>query len=177
MENEIKMKRFRDILSFGIKPKQRILHLGCGDKETNFIENMHNINPNIFYLGVDVDIDIIEGMKQKYADIPTYSFENITLQDFLDYTMYGLEGSLQFEHTIITGIFDKPVYKENQHIFISTVVQRCLQFSDSIIFTIDENNYRDYNYSVLYVINNLISTFDNVQMKKKSNQYIFCITY
>ena len=30
----------KDILSFGIESKEKILHLGCGDKQTNLLFNM-----------------------------------------------------------------------------------------------------------------------------------------
>ena len=177
MENKLDFELCKDILSFGIKPTERILHLGCGDKQTNFLHNIQNINPAIFYLGVDVDIDVINRMKESYKDFPIYSFDDSTIQNFLDFTMSRYEYSLEFEHTIITGIFDKPTYKEKQYIFISTVIRKCLLFSNSIIFTLDEYNYRDYNYNVLYVLNGLISSFNNVQMKKKFNKYIFCVTH
>lgn len=177
MEKELEIEICNDILSFGIEPTQRILHLGCGDKQTNFLDTMQHIHPGFFYLGVDVDVDVINRMEEKYSDIPIYSFNNTTIQNFLDFTMHNREGSLEFEHTLITGIFDKPTYKEKQYIFISTVVRKCLLFSNSIIFTVDDYNYRDYNYNVLYVINGLISSFNNVQMKKKLNKYIFCVTH
>lgn len=177
MENNLDFEICNDIFSFGIKPTERVLHLGCGDKQTNLLDNIQKINPAIFYLGVDIDPNVIEKMSEKYKDNPTYAFENTTIQNFLDFNMHGMEGSLEFDHTIITGIFDKPVYKENHHIFISTVVKHCLKYCNSILFTINQNNFKSYSYSVLYVINNLISTFDNIQMKKKSNQYIFCINY
>lgn len=177
MENGLDFELCRDILSFGIRPTERVLHLGCGDKQTNLLDNLQTLNPALFYLGIDIDFDVIDKLKEKYSDIPTYSFDNTTIQNFLDFTMHGREGNLEFEHTIITGIFDKPVYKEKQYIFISMVVKRCLQFCNQVIFTVDDYNYRDYNYSVLYVINNLISSFDNVKMIKKFNKYIFCITH
>jgi hypothetical protein len=166
----------KDILAFGIKPTERLLHFGCGDKQTNFLNNVIKLNPQIFYLGVDVNIDTIDSLNEKYKDNPEYAFQHDTMQNFLDYTMFGREGSLEFENILISGIFDKPAYKEKQHIFISTVVKRCLQFTNSVIFTVDDYNYREYNYTVLYVINNLISSFNNIQMKKKFNKYIFCVT-
>lgn len=175
MENRLDIELCKDIFSFGIKPTERVLHLGCGDKQTNLLDNIQTINPAIFYLGVDIDPNVIENFKEKYKDFPTYAFENTTIQNFLDFNMRGREGNLEFDNTVITGIFDKPIYKEQQHIFISTVVRHCLQYCNSVIFTINENNFKDYNYSILYVINNLISSFDNFEIKKKKNQYIFCV--
>jgi hypothetical protein len=165
----------KDIISFGIRPTERVLHFGCGDKQTNFLKNIQGIMSGIFYLGVDVDIDLIDEMTELYKEFPIYAFNNTTLQNFLDYDIEN-HNNPYFENILITGIFDKPTYKEKQYIFISTVVKKCLLFSDKVIFTVDDYNYRDYNYSVLYVINNLISSFDNVQMKKKFNKYIFCVT-
>jgi len=173
METELDLSK--EILSFGIKPTERVLHFGCGDKQTNFLKNIQHIMPGIFYLGVDVNIDLIDKMNETYKDYPIYAFNNTTLQNFLDYDVENYNNPY-FEHILITGIFDKPTYKEKQYIFISMVLKKCLMIADSVIFTVDDYNYRDYNYSVLYVINNLISSFDNVQMKKKFNKYIFCVT-
>lgn len=174
MENQIEI--CKDILSFGIKPTERIIHFGCGDEQTNLLDNMQTLMPNIFYLGVDVNEKIITKYTEKYKHIPYYAFKNNNMQSFIDDMIDNYGNQLQFETTIITGIFDKPLYKEKQYIFISTTIDNCLSFSNSVIFTIDENYYRQYNYNILYVVNNLISTFTNVEMKKKQNKYIFYVT-
>lgn len=174
MENTINL--FDEILNIGFNNTDRILHLGCGDQEINFLDNISKIKKEIYYLGVDADIDKIDEFYEKYSSVPHYNFENSTLQDFLDYTMFHQYGIQTFDKTIITGIFDKPTYKEKQYIFISTVIRRCLSFSKKVIFTMDENNYEDYKYSILYAINDLISSNEKVDIKKKFNKYIFCIT-
>ena len=175
MENKLEIEMCKDILSFGIESKEKILHLGCGDKQTNLLFNMDKLINDFYYLGVDVDIDVIDSLEQSFKNNENYTFTNITVQNFLDYIM-SKHQEIVFSNTIITGIFDKPTYKEKQFIFISMVVKKCLLFSNKVIFSINGNNYNDYTYNILYVLNNLISTFDKVQMIKKSNLYIFCIT-
>jgi hypothetical protein len=173
MVNDLELTNY--ILSFGIKPTERIIHFGCGDKQTNFLSNLQTIIPNIFYLGIDANEELIEDFREKYQDKPYYAFRDVSMQEFIDNVMYNYGDETQFETSIITGIFDKPLYKEKQYIFISTIIDKCLLFSNNVIFTIDEDNYKQYNYNVLYVINNLISTFVNVEIKKRFNKYIFYV--
>jgi hypothetical protein len=168
---------FNDILSFGVKTKERVLHFGCGDKQINFIDNIHKKDLSIYYLGIDADIDLIDNFEKKYSNEKNYVFENTTIQNFLDYNMSNYDGNFGFENIVITGIFDKPMYKEKQYIFISTVVKRCSLFSNKIIFTVDSGNYKNYEYNILYSINNLITSFENIEMKKRLNKYIFCVTF
>ena len=70
MENGLDFELCRDILSFGIRPTERVLHLGCGDKQTNLLDNLQTLNPALFYLGIDIDFDVIDKLKEKYSDIP-----------------------------------------------------------------------------------------------------------
>lgn len=175
MGNELEIEICNDMLSFGIKSNDKILHLGCGDKQTNLLFNMDKLLSDFYYLGVDADIDVIDSMEDTFKHHQNYSFTNITIQNFLDYIM-SKHNEEVFDNTIITGIFDKPIYKEKQFIFISMVARKCLSFSKKVIFSLNGDNYNDYTYNILYVLNNLISSFDSVQMKKKNNNYIFCIT-
>ena len=77
MENKLDFELCKDILSFGIKPTERILHLGCGDKQTNFLHNIQNINPAIVYVGVDVDmyVDSDEVTSEQYVKSSSLFFK------------------------------------------------------------------------------------------------------
>lgn len=161
--NEIKL--------LGFNQGDRFLHFGSCDNGLNFLEQIKNNNMGIFYLGVDPS-DKISEYVEKYSEEPTFAFQKRSMQEFIDNEFH------KFEFTLITGIFDKPIFEEKQYIFISTILNECYKFSDKIIFTIDVEKYKkDYNFSILYVINNLINTYDKVNIKKISGtKYIISIT-
>jgi len=157
----------------GLKRGDRIIHFGACDNGLNILPALEKNNKSdIFYLGIDPS-EKIKNLEETYTDRETYAFKNTSMQEFLDDTYHI------FEYTLITGIFDKPIYEEKQYIFISTVIQKCFEFAYNIIFTIDVEKYRkDYNFSILYVINNLINEYDLVNIKKvSSTKYIFSITH
>jgi len=160
-----------EILNIGYNTGDKILHFGACDKNQNFLENIVKNNMKIFYLGIDISDDIVD-LVEKYQEYPTYAFQKTTMQDFIDDKYHA------FHYCLITGIFDKPTYEDKQYIFISTVVHKCLEFSKNVIFTMDAEKYsKNYNFSILYVINNLINSYSKVTIKKIDNsKYIFCIT-
>ena len=165
-----------EILSMGFNTEDRVLHFGVCDNNLNFIETVEQNNIGLYYLGIDVKDEIYD-LSEKYKDIPPYAFRKTSMQDFIDDVMFKYEGNNTFETTIITGVFDKPIYKEKQFIFISTIIERCLKFSNKVIFIINDKDYYNYNYNILYVINNLLSSFNGVIIKKLDrNNYIFCVT-
>lgn len=165
-----------EILLMGFNTEDRVLHFGVCDNNLNFIETAEKNNIGLYYLGIDVKNDVDE-LSEKYKDIPPYAFRKISMQKFIDDVMIKYEGNIEFETTIITGVFDKPIYKEKQFIFISTIIERCLRFSNKVIFIINDKDYYNYNYNILYVINNLLSSFNGVNFKKlDKNNYVFCVT-
>lgn len=160
-----------EILKTNYKPGIKILHFGACDKTQNFLEEVEKNKMQIFYLGVDISDDIVD-LVEKYVEYPTYAFQKKTMQDFIDNEYHA------FDYCLITGIFDKPKYEDKQYIFISTVIHKCLEFSTNVIFTMDSEKYKkEYNFSILYVINNLINSYSKVSVKKiDDSKYIFCIT-
>jgi hypothetical protein len=166
-----------EILSFGISRGNRILHVGACDTGLNLIDEMHNLDLETFYLGIDVK-DQIQELQEEYKDIPTYAFKQKSIQDFIDDEMSQPHTANVFDYTLLTGVFNKPIYAEQHYLFISTIIDRCIKFSDKVIFTLDESSFGNFSYSVLYVINNIISAYNSVTIKKlKKNNYIFCITH
>lgn len=156
----------------GLKEHDSILHFGFCDNDLNFLDKIKNTELDVLYLGVDVS-DKVEDVIIENETNKNYAFQQRTLQDFLD-NEYHI-----FQYLLITGIFDKPIYEEKQYIFISSVLEKCFNMSHNIIFTIDIEKYRkDYNFSILYVINNIINIYDKVTIKKINNtKYIFSISH
>jgi hypothetical protein len=166
-----------EIIEFGISQQDRILHVGCCDKQINLIDKLEKMGIEAFYLGVDVKDEIIE-LKSKYENTPNYNFIKKPVQDFIDEELSEYTSGDIFEYTILTGLFDKPIYGEKHYLFISTLIERCMFFSDKVIFSINSDNYSKHSYSIIYVMNILMNAYNHVTIKKiKKNNYIFCITH
>lgn len=166
-----------EIIEFGISQQDRILHVGCCDKQINLIDKLEKMGIEAFYLGVDVKDEIIE-LKSKYENTPNYNFIKKPVQEFIDEELSEYTSGDIFEYTILTGLFDKPTYGEKHYLFISTLIERCMFFSDKVIFSINSDNYSKHSYSIIYVMNILMNAYNHVTIKKiKKNNYIFCITH
>lgn len=174
---DVEVDLSNEIIEFGITEHDRLLHIGCCDKQINLIDKLEKIGIETFYLGVDVKDEIIE-LKSKYENTPNYNFIKKPVQDFIDEELSEYTSGDIFEYTILTGLFDKPIYGEKHYLFISTLIERCMFFSDKVIFSINSDNYSKHSYSIIYVMNILMSAYNHVTIKKiKKNNYIFCITH
>lgn len=174
---DVEVDLSNEIIEFGITEHDRLLHIGCCDKQINLIDKLEKIGIETFYLGVDVKDKIIE-LKSKYENTPNYNFIKKPVQDFIDEELSEYTSGDIFEYTILTGLFDKPIYGEKHYLFISTLIERCMFFSDKVIFSINSDNYSKHSYSIIYVMNILMSAYNHVTIKKiKKNNYIFCITH
>ena len=166
-----------EIVKFGISQHDRILHIGCCDVGTDLIAKLEKLKIDSFYLGVDVKEEI-NNLKLKYKDIPNYTFVQQPIQDFIEEQLSEYTNGDIFECTVLTGLFDKPTYEERHYQFISTLIERCMLFSDKVIFSINTDSYSKHSYSIIYVMNILMNTHNHVTIKKiKKNNYIFCITH
>jgi hypothetical protein len=174
--NDIELDIPLEVLMLGVTPGDKILHVGACDSDVNLIEGFEKRNVDVFYLGVDVKEEIKE-LGEKYKEVDHYSFIQQPIQQLIDDELADQYGATIFNYTIMTGVFNKPIYEDRHYLFISTLVDRCLKFSKNVIFTLDTKEYNKFNYSVLYVINNIINTYNLAIVKKlKKNNYIFCIT-
>ena len=166
----------KELLKFGIKPQSHIVHFGVCDKQINFPKLLEKYKIGVFYLGIDTSNSILQFV-ENYKEFPNYAFIQTSMQNFLDSELEFFYEEKPFDCALITGIFDKPIYEEKQYIFISMVLDNCLKLSKQVIFTINTSDYGRLGYSLLYVINNVISNFNKVEIKKiQDNTYIFSIT-
>ena len=96
---------------------------------------------------------------------------NQPMQEYID----DIEGE-RYTWTIITGVFDKPIYSERQYQFIDTVIRSCMEFSDNVIFTISQQATPVYKYSIVYLFQHFNQMYDKLTVKKvEDGKYIFCI--
>lgn len=167
-------KLAREIIFLGIGPYESVLHFGACDNDLNFIKQLDELGLDIQYTAVDAKDEI----KTLFTDIePLEKTEPwISIQESMQEHIDNIEDE-RYTWTIITGVFDKPIYSERQYQYIDTVLKSCLEFSDNVIFTLKETSSETFQYSMLYLFSHLISEFDIVTSKKlKDNQFIFHVS-
>lgn len=161
----------REIIYCGIGNYESVLHFGACDKGLHFIKVLDELGLDIQYTAVDADEEInqlftnYEPSERTHVWISTQE----SMQEFID----NMEGE-RYEWTLITGIFDKPVYSERQYQFIDTVIQKCFEFSDNVIFTISEQPTPVYKYSIVYLFQHFNQLYPKVTVKKvEDGKYVF----
>lgn len=163
----------REIIYCGIGQYESVLHFGACDTDLNFIKNLDELGLDIQYTAVDVKDEVktlftdFEPMERTNTWISTQE----SMQEFID----NIEDQ-KYNWTIITGVFDKPLYSERQYQFIDTTIKSCLEFSDNVILTIDENTTSDFKYSMIYLFSHFTNGYNAVTVKKiDAGKYIFHI--
>jgi len=184
------------ILDLGkVNTTDTVLHFGAGfDVDSNMEIQQHETyvptltelliewftwseqNESPCYTGVDTNPEKIETLSNKFIN---QEFAISSMQEFLD-NLNDLEFDVKsYEWTLITGIFDKPIYGDKQYEFIQTTIETCQKFtSKGLLFTIEEKPIEDFTYSIIYLYTLLITLYDKVLIQKTSNnQYIFFILF
>jgi hypothetical protein len=167
-----------DLIFCGIGQHESVLHFGACDKDLNFIQALDEYELDIEYTAVDTD----DSVKTLFTDAEplqrthTWISEQMSMQEFLD----GVEDrdytGVRYNWTLLTGIFDKPLYSERQYQFIDTIIENCVRFSDNVVFTIKEIPTPVFKYSMVYLFSHFTVKYAKVTVKKVShNNYIFHI--
>lgn len=167
-------KLAREIIFCGIGPYESVLHFGACDKDLNFIKQLDELGLDIQYTAVDGK-DEVNTLFTDFEPLEkTHTW--ISIQESMQEHIDSIEDE-RYTWTIITGVFDKPIYSERQYQYIDTVIKSCLDFSDNVIFTLKETHSETFEYSMLYLFSHLMSEYDTVTAKKiVDNQFIFHIT-
>ena len=164
----------REIIYCGIGNHESVLHFGACDNGLHFIKVLDEFGLDIQYTAVDTSDEIISLLSDYEPMERTHLWmtSQESMQEFID----NNEGE-RYEWTLITGVFDKPLYSERQYQFIDTVINSCLKFSDNVIFTISEQATPAYKYSIVYLFQHFNSLCDKVAVKKvEEGKYIFCLS-
>lgn len=163
----------REIIYCGIGQYESVLHFGACDHNLNFIQNLDEHGLDIQYTAVDVK-DEVKTFFNDFEPVErthTWISHQQSMQEFID----EMEDE-RYTWTLITGVFNKPLYSERQYQFIDTVIKNCLKFSDNVVFTIDENNSSDFKYSMIYLYSHFTNAYNSVTVKKiDAGKYIFHI--
>lgn len=167
-------KLAREIIFCGIGPYESVLHFGSCDNDLNFIKQLDELQLDIQYTAVDTKDEV----KTFFTDFEPLerTMPWISIQESMQEHIDNIEDE-RYNWTIITGVFDKPIYSERQYQYIDTVIKECLRFSDNIIFTLKETSSETFQYSMLYLFSHLVAEYDTITAKKLiDNEFIFHVT-
>jgi hypothetical protein len=164
----------REIIFCGIGPYESVLHFGACDNELNFIKQLDELQLDVQYTAVDSKDEV----KTFFTDFEPMerTMPWISVQESMQEHIDNIEDE-RYNWTIITGVFDKPIYSERQYQYIDTVIKECFNFSDNVIFTLKETFSETFQYSMLYLFSHLVAEYETVTAKKlKDDQFIFHVT-
>jgi hypothetical protein len=164
----------REIIFCGIGPYESVLHFGACDNELNFIKQLDELQLDIQYTAVDSKDEV----KTFFTDFEPMerTMPWISVQESMQEHIDNIDDE-RYNWTLITGVFDKPIYSERQYQYIDTVIKECFNFSDNVIFTLKETFSETFQYSMLYLFSHLVAEYETVTAKKlKDDQYIFHVT-
>lgn len=172
-EYQSKQNVAKEIMYCGIGSNESVLHFGACDKDLFFLETLDEHDMDIQYTAVDVkeEIETLFTRFEPIARTHAWITVNQPMQEYID----DIEDE-RYNWTIITGVFDKPIYSERQYQFIDTVIRSCMEFSDNVIFTISQQATPVYKYSIVYLFQHFNQMYDKITIKKvEEGKYIFCI--
>ena len=164
----------REIIFCGIGPYESVLHFGACDNELNFIKQLDELQLDVQYTAVDSKDEV----KTFFTDFEPMerTMPWISVQESMQEHIDNIDDE-RYNWTLITGVFDKPIYSERQYQYIDTVIKECFNFSDNVLFTLKETFSETFQYSMLYLFSHLVAEYETVTAKKlKDDQFIFHVT-
>lgn len=166
-------KILEEVIYCGIGQGESLLHFGACNSGDTILKVLDEYELDIEYTAVDVDDKIKTFFTDFEPNERTYPWVSVqeTMQEFIDNVKEE-----RYNWTLITGIFDKPKYKERQYQFIDAVLKDCMRFSDNVIFTVEIKPFEDFKYNMGFLLLHSFSKFKKVTIKKiEEDTYIFCI--
>ncbi len=163
----------KEIIYCGIGNNESVLHFGACDNDLYFLETLDQYELDIQYTAIDTkeEIETLFTRFEPIARTLPWITVNETMQEYID----NIDGE-RYNWTLITGVFDKPIYSERQYQFIDTVIRSCLEFSDNVVFTLNQQATPVYKYSMVYLFQHFNQIKNRITIKKiEDGKYIFCI--
>jgi hypothetical protein len=172
-KNNLDYTMLQEIIYCGIGDGESVLHFGAYAYGNDFLKILEDLELDISYTAVDTKEEIntiFSDFKPSERNNPWVSV-NESMQEFIDNIDYE-----KYHWTIITGVFDKPIYNDKQYVFIDMVIKSCLNFSDNLVFTLDVKNTEEFEYNTGFLVLHLLSKYNKLTVKKLSeDKFIFCI--
>ena len=172
-EYQLKNMIAKELIYCGIGQYESVIHFGACDQDLFLLETLDEFGLDIQYTAVDIKEEI-ETLFSKFQPIertqPWISV-NENMQEHIDNIT-----DEKYNWTLITGVFDKPIYSERQYQFIDSVIRSCLDFSDNVLFSISEKPTPVFKYSMVYLFQHFTQLYNTVTTKKVyEGKYIFSI--
>jgi hypothetical protein len=173
--NESNITLAKQIIYCGLGNDESVLHLGACDKDLNFISALNDFELDIQYTAVDVNKEQIDSLFSRQT-IPKRSHQWISVHDNMQDFISNISEE-RYHWTIITGIFDKVVYRDSHYQFIFTTIEECMKFSDNVIFSLKKYVPPEITHNPSFTFEILSSRYNMVGLQKmKDNTYLFYIT-
>ncbi len=144
-----------EIINSGINFGQTIIEFGCLNYDGAFLKNITSYNGIIDYTGVDADGESLEKFKNQFKN-ENLKFLNSSMQEYLD--SFDEMTQTKPDWFIISGLFDSPIYEENQYNFLDIILKKCLENSNIGVSFIFDNSKSDKDYYNIDYISGYIHT-------------------
>jgi hypothetical protein len=188
--NEYLKKKFKsrlmavEILTNGIGRNHSILHLGSSYMNGMLFTYISDLylhgkldDLDIKYTGVDAkenNVKTLNDINEELFQKVNFNSESKTAQEFLD---ENRDSNINYDWTVITGIFDKNNYGNEQFKFIDTILSESLNLSKfGTIFTFDSMKENSKNYNIRILTSYLDSSYGRYKISKiDDNIYVICV--
>jgi hypothetical protein len=169
--NEITI--FDEIVNCGILEEDSILNFGAGHKDGQFLQTLVDYNGNLgegLVTAVEPDGKRLKSISKKFKGERLTLLEK-SLQDYIDDT------PLVNDWVVLTGVFNTPLYDEQQYNYVETVIRNSMGLATKgVVFTLKENISDEFRYSMMYFFVDFANTYTRFTVKKcDDDNYVFCI--
>lgn len=168
-----------EILRFGIQKNESIVHFGAGHKSGYFLSDFYqntflNKNLDLKYDGIEADESRLNATKEIMKTLEggeTISLVQTSMQDFI------VDNTNQYDWALITGIFDKNIYGDDQFNFIHSVINEMFNFVEGgVIFTYNSLDNQEENYNIYYMNAYIQNNYNRYSIVKiNEHEYVYCI--
>lgn len=164
---------FDEIVNCGIMEEDSVVNFGAGCGGGKFLDTLMEYNGSFgenLITAVDPDSKKIKILSKKFKG-QNLSIEENSIQSFIEDT------EIEYDWSVITGVFDNHIYGENQYDFVSMTVNTAYQkCKKGIVFTIKEILSEEFRYSMIYFFTEFSNSYQRFTVKKfNDGNYIFCI--
>lgn len=164
---------FDEIVNCGILEEDTIINFGGGYRDGQFLQTLLDYDGNLgegLVTVVEPDGKRLKGISKKFKGERLTLLEK-SLQDYIDDTPE------MKDWVVLTGVFNTPLYAEQQYNYVETVVRNSMALATKgVIFTLKENVSNEFRYSMMYFFVDFANTYTRFTVKKcDDDNYVFCI--
>jgi len=172
MTNTEETTIFDEIVNYGILEEDSVVNFGAGHQGGIFLKTLRDYNGVLSdkVIGVEPDPKRIKLLTKLFANDDVQLLET-PLQSYIDSEPETVDW------VVITGLLNNPIFGENQHAYVSTVVRESYGIvNKGVMFHIKENASDDFKFAPIYFLVDFANTYDRFTIKKiGEDNYVFCI--